>query len=218
MSTIVSIEKVIKKIPRGRIFFVDSIYKKYPIKLVQRVLLRLVKNNEVGTICRGIYFRSEKNRFLPDRPIPPSTDKIIKAVSKKTGETITVHPAVALNQIGLSTQIPVHAIYYTTGRSRYIKINGENRIKLVHVSPRKIVMPNTVTCHVVTALWYEGKGYLKPRVVKKLHDRLKDKYFNEVLMHLDKMPAWMRKVFIRYQSMQPDDPELQEDPDEYWQG
>ena len=50
MHTIVSIEKVLKKIPRGRIFFVDSIYKKYPIKLVQGVLLRLAKNNEVGTI------------------------------------------------------------------------------------------------------------------------------------------------------------------------
>lgn len=31
-------------------------------------------------------------------------------------------------------------------------------------------------------------------------------------MHQDKMPAWMRKVFIRYQSMQPDDPELQKRP------
>ncbi|OJY54819.1 MAG: hypothetical protein BGO90_12205 [Legionella sp. 40-6] len=77
MNTIVSIEKVIKKIPRGRIFFVDSIYKKYPIKLVQRVLLRLAKSNEVVTICRGIYFRPEKSRYLPDRPIPPSTDKMI---------------------------------------------------------------------------------------------------------------------------------------------
>lgn len=215
MDTIVSIEKVIKKIPRGRIFFADSIYEKFPIKLVQCVLLRLEKSNEVGTICRGIYFRPEKCRYLPGLPIPPTTDKIIKAISKKTGETITIHPVVALNQLGLSTQIPVREIYHTTGRSRYIKINGENRIKLEHVSPRKIVMPNTVTCDVVTALWDVGKEYLKPRIIKKLHDRLKDQYFNEVLMHLDKMPAWMRKVFIRYQNMQPDDPELQEDPYEY---
>ncbi len=56
MSTTVLIEKLIKKIPKGRIFFVDSIYKKYPIKLVQRVLLRLAKSNDVGTISRGIYF------------------------------------------------------------------------------------------------------------------------------------------------------------------
>lgn len=47
--------------------------------------------------------------------------------------------------MGLSTQIPVRAMYHTSGGSRYIKINGENRIKLVHINPKKIIMPNTVT-------------------------------------------------------------------------
>lgn len=205
------IEKAIKKIARGKIFFSETFYKKYSVKIVQRVLLRLVKSNDIGTICRGIYFRPEKSRYLPGCPIPPGAEKIISAISKKTGEIISVHGAVALNQIGLSTQVPVCAIYYTTGRSRYIKINGENRIKLVHMNPKKIVMPNTVTCHVVTALWFEGKRYLKPRIVKKLHNRLGDKYFGEVLLNINKMPEWMRKVFVQYQNMQPGDPELEEE-------
>lgn len=218
MNELELIEKTIKKIPRGKIFFAETIYKKYPIKIVQRVLLWLVKNNEIGTICRGIYFRPEKSRFFPGSPIPPGADEIVKAVSKKTGEIISVHGAVAINQLGLSTQVPLRSIYYTTGRSRHIKINGENRIKLVHVNPKIIVMPKTVTCHVVAALWFEGKKYLIPRVVKKLRNRIGDKYFSEVLMHIDKMPVWMRKVFVRYQNMRPDDPELEEDPDEYWRG
>jgi len=87
----------------------------------------------------------------------------------------------------------------------------------VHISPKKIVMPGTVTCHVVTALWFEGKKYLRPLIVKRLHHRLGDKYFNEVINHLDKMPAWMRKVFKRYQNMDSNDPELEEDPNE-WRG
>ncbi len=211
MSEAQLIEKAIKKIPRGKIFFAESIFKKYPVKVVQRVLSLLAKSNEIGTICRGMYFRPKKSRYLPGCPIPPGAEKIINAISKKTGEIISVHGAVALNQIGLSTQVPVRAIYYTTGRSRYIKINGENRIKLVHVSPRKIVMPNTVTCHVVSALWFEGKRYLKPRVIKKIHNRIGNEYFSEVLKHVDKMPTWMRKVFMRYKNMQPDDPELEEE-------
>lgn len=218
MEEIQLIEKKIKKIPRQKIFSAESICCDSSIKAVKYVLNRLKKKNEIGIISHDLYFRPGKSRYLPGCPIPPWADRIIKAVSKKTGEIISVHPAVALNQIGLSTQVPVREIYYTTGRSRYIKVNGVNRIRLVHVNPKKIVMPNTVTCHVITALWYEGKRYLKPRIVKKLHSRLKDKYFNEVLMHLDKMPAWMRKVFVRYQNMNPDDPELQEDPNEYWQG
>jgi len=218
MEEVQLIKERIKKIPKQKIFSIESICADYSIKTVKFVLRHLIKKQEIGVISHDLYFRPGKSRYFPGCPIPPWTDKIIKAVSKKTGEIISVHPAVALNQIGLSTQVPAREIYYTTGRSRYIKINGENRIKLVHVSPRKIVMPNTVTCHVVTALWYEGKRYLKPRIIKKLHGRLEDKYFNEVLMHLDKMPGWMRKVFVRYQNMQPDDPELQEDPDEHWQG
>ena len=71
---------------------------------------------------------------------------------------------------------------------------------------------------VVAAFWFEGKRYLRPRVIKKLRNRLGEKYFSEVLLHIDKMPAWMRKVFLRYQRMQPDDSEFAEDPDESWCG
>lgn len=217
MEEVQLIEKKIKKIPRQKVFFAESICIDFSIKSVKHVLNQLKKKKEIVVISHDLYFRPGKSRYLPGRPIPPGADKIIKAVSKKTGEIISVHPAVALNQIGLSTQVPVREIYYTTGRSRHIKVNGANRIRLVHVNPKKIVLPNTVTCHVVTALWYEGKRYLKPRIVKKLRDRLGDKYFNEVLMHLDKMPAWMRKVFICYQNMDSNDPELEEYPNE-WRG
>lgn len=218
MEEVQLIGKKIKKIPRQKIFSAESICRDFSIKTVKYVLSRLKKKNEIGVISHDLYYRPGKSRFFPGQPIPPGADAITKAVSKKTGETISVHPAVALNQIGLSTQVPMRHIYYTTGRSRHIKVDGVNRVRLVHVNPKKIVMANTVTCHVVTALWYEGKRYLKPRIVKKLHERLKDKYFNEVLLHVDKMPPWMRKVFIRYQRMDANDPELQEDPDEYWHG
>lgn len=218
MEEIQSIEKRIKKIPRQKIFPAESICGDSSTKTVKNVLSQLIKKKEIGVISHDLYFRPRKSRYLPGHLLPPGVDKIIKAVSKKTGEIISVHPAVALNQIGLSTQIPMRAIYHTTGRSRYIKINGENRIRLVHVNSKKIVMPNTVTCHVITALWHEGKRYLKPRIIRKLHDSLGEEHFNEVLRHIDKMPLWMRKVFIRYQKIDSNDPELAENPNEYWQG
>jgi len=74
-------------------------------------------------LYRGIYVRPEKSRFLPGHGILPNSDKIVEAISKKTGEIISVHGAVALNRIGLSTQVPVRAIYHATGRSRDIKDN-----------------------------------------------------------------------------------------------
>lgn len=110
MNELEFIEKTIKKIPRGNIFLAESIYAKYPIKIVQHVLLKLVKSNEIGTLCRGMYFRPEESRFFTGSPIPPRVEEIIRAVSKKTGEIISVHGAVALNQIDLSTQVPMRTI------------------------------------------------------------------------------------------------------------
>jgi hypothetical protein len=79
-------------------------------------------------------------------------------------------------------------------------------------------MPNTVICIVVTALWYEGKQRVNSLAIKRIHDRIGDEDFSEVLKQIDKMPAWMRKVFVWYQSMQPDDLELKEDLNLYYQG
>jgi len=121
MEDIQLIEKKIKKIPRKKIFSVESICAEYPVKTVKQVLSQLMKKQEIGTISHDLYFRPEKNLYFPDYPIPPSSEQIIRAVSKKTGELISVHGAVALNEIGFSTQVPLRVIYHTTGRSRYIK-------------------------------------------------------------------------------------------------
>jgi hypothetical protein len=103
MEEIQLIEKRIKKIPRQKIFSAESICKDFSIKTVKHILSQLKKKKEVGVISHDLYFRSGKSRYVSGL-IPPGTDKIIKAVSKKTGEIISVHGAVALNEIGLSTQ------------------------------------------------------------------------------------------------------------------
>lgn len=72
------IEKAIKKIPRGKIFFSESFYAKYSVKVIRRVLLRLTKKNEIGTtICRGMYFIPEESRFFSGCAIPPSTEDLV---------------------------------------------------------------------------------------------------------------------------------------------
>jgi hypothetical protein len=75
-----------------------------------------------------------------------------------------------------------------------------------------------VTCIVVTALWDKGKKLTRPLTIKKVHNRIGDEHFKKVIKHIDKMPVWMQKVSIRYLNMSSDDPELEEDQNEYWQG
>jgi len=218
MNKLKQIENSIKKIPRGKIFLSDSLCKKYPIKNVSKVLAYLTRQEEIKRITLGLYVRPKKSRFLKGHLRMPIPEEIVKAVSKKTGEVISTYGAAAENYVGLTTQIQMRAIYYTTGRSRTIKISDINSIRLVHINHKKLIMPGTIVCLVVTALWYRGKDLLTPLAIKKIQHRLDENEFSEVIRHLDKMPGWMRKVFIEYQSMKPDDQQLVENLNSYYQG
>jgi len=218
MNEFEQIEESIKKIPRGKIFFPEYFYKKYPPENIKKVLARLARNGEIKFIARGMYVRPKKSHYLKGRVLMPNSYEIVKAISKKTGEVISMYGPAAANYVGLSTQIQMRAIYYTTGRSRYVIVNGKKDIKLVHINPKKLVMPGTIVCLVVTALWYQGKNLLTPLAVKKIHHRLDSEEYCEVIKNLDKMPLWMKCVFEQYQDMQPDDPQLREDSNSYYQG
>jgi hypothetical protein len=61
-----------------------------------------------------MYVRPRKSRYLKDVALMPGAEEIVKAISKKTGEIISMYGAAAENYVGLSTQIQVNAIYYTT--------------------------------------------------------------------------------------------------------
>ena len=218
MNKLELIRSIIKKIPRGKIFFSESISTTWTPKNTNHLLSQLVKTGDIVRIRRGMYVRPRKSRYLQAYVITPNADEIVKAISKKTGEVISTYAAAALNYVGLSTQIQINPIYYTTGRSRDIKSNRKRIIKLKYINPKKLIMPNSITCLVATALWSQGKDSISPLSIKKIHHRIGEEDFFEVLKHLDKMPLWMKKVFVQYQNMQSDDPRLVEDLNSYYQG
>lgn len=204
------IEKSIMRIPRLKPFFSDTVSAKYPIDVVRKVLKRLMKINKVVSITRGMYVRPKPTRYLDKVGylISPDSEDVIKLVSKKTGEMVIHGQSVALNYIGLSTQIPVRPTYHTSGRSRIIKMKRGGDIRLEHINSKRIVMPGTVTCLVVTALWNKYSKSIHPLSIKKIHERLTPEEYSEVIKNLNKMPVWIKDAFIRYQNMDPSDPLL----------
>lgn len=156
-----------------------------------------------------MYVRPKPTRFKQyPYLISPQAEDVRKLIIKKTREIIIPNQWSALNYVGLSTQIPVRAIYYTSGRSRIIKMKQGGNIRLEHVNPKRIVMPGTITCLVVTALWDKYSKSIHPLTIKKIHERLTPKEYSEVIKNLDKMPVHIKEAFVRYQKMDPKDPLL----------
>jgi hypothetical protein len=76
---------------------------------------------------------------------------------------------------------------------------GKMKIIMKHISPRKLVNPGTITCLVISALWYLGKNQVNSEVIKKIKNRLESEQFSELLKHTTQMPAWMRGAINQYQ-------------------
>lgn len=192
MKEIELVKNKVNMIPRGRPFTVSSIGREASYVNVRQVLSRLVKAGELMRATRGIYVRPKEVPYLGK--VLPGSEEIVKAISKQTGEIITPHGAEAARILQLSTQVPMRPIFYTSGTSRKIKL-GKQTITLKHISPRKQVKPGTITCLVITALWYLGKNHVNENVTNTIKQRLNEKQFSEVLKHINQMPVWMATAF-----------------------
>jgi len=189
------IKKSITSIPKGRPFMASSLASSGSYVNVRQTLSRLVAAGEIMRAARGVYVRPNMNPYL-GVVLPPS-EEIIKILAKQTGEIVTIHGAEAVRQLQLSTQVPVRPVFNTSGTSRQIKI-GKQIVTLKHISPRKLVQPGTMTCTVISALWYLGKNNVYETVVNKIKQKLTEQQFAELLKNTHKMPRWMSSAFQQY--------------------
>lgn len=192
MKEIELVQNQIIRIPRGKPFPINAIGEEASYANVRQVLSRLVKSGEIMRVTRGIYVRPKEVPYIGR--VLPSSDEVVKAISKQTGEIITPHGAEAVRILHLSTQVPVRPIYNTNGTSRKIKL-GKQTITLKHVSQRKQVKPGTITGLVIAALWYVGKNNVTQITINTLKERLSEQQFTEVLRHTNQMPVWMAQAF-----------------------
>ncbi len=190
------IQKSINCMRRGKPFTIKSLSKVASYGNVRQVVSRLAKSGEIVRASRGIYVRPKTIPYLGK--VLPNAKDIVKIISKQTGEVISTHGAEAANILHLSTQVPVRPIFYTSGTTRTIQA-GKLTIMLKHVSPRKQIKPGTITCIVISALWYLGKEHVNSEVINSLKIHLSTEQFAEVMKHLNQMPAWMANAFNQYQ-------------------
>lgn len=81
---------------------------------VKKSLSRLVKDGLIQRIIRGVYEKPEYSSFLKEN-IAPSPHKVALALARNYSWTIVPDGDTALNQLGLSTQVPAKWTYVSDG-------------------------------------------------------------------------------------------------------
>jgi hypothetical protein len=162
---------------------------------VDQCLSRLVKHGAITRVSRGVYVKPKVNQYVG--AVTPEPMAVIKAKLFEN-ETIQVHGAEAARQMQLSTHVATQPVFYTQGSNREFHI-GSLRVKLKHVSPRKLALGVRPAGVALSALWYMGKQNVTPSAIAKIKHRLSPEEFRFLSESKWAMPAWMADAFHRYE-------------------
>lgn len=113
------IENKILKASRGNLFFAEDFTNYGTPENIRQVLSRLEKENRLVRLAHGIYVKPKIDPLLGT--ILPTAEHIAIEIAKRDKSRIAPTGVLALNLLGLSTQVPMSAVYLTDGSQRIVK-------------------------------------------------------------------------------------------------
>lgn len=186
----------LEEIPLGQPFTSKELIGLGEESNIRKVLERLVKEEEIIRVTRGIYVRPKISRYVGR--VPPSLEAVLETISTSTGEVFQVHGAEAVRQLGLSTQVPVKPLFLTNGRSRILSI-GNIEVILRKVSQRKLILAGTLAGIAVSALWYLTKEEISLKTIEKIEQVLPAEEFEKLTAVKTSLPSWVTLMITNYQ-------------------
>lgn len=186
--------QIIRKINKakgGALFFIEDFIGFGSSEAIRKALERMVKKGEVSRVSRGMYARLKTHDVFGE--IQPSTEEIAQAIAKRDKARIIPTGVLALNALGLSTQVPMKLVYLTDGSARTVII-GKRSIKFKKSSPRNFRAIGEINKLVIQALKEIGKENVTNEEVEVILKHLR-KQEKHVLVHDIKLaPEWIRII------------------------
>lgn len=105
--------------------------------------------------------------------------------------------ATALNLLGLSTQVPMDAVFLTSGSARVVKL-GNRTITFRRAVPKNFAVKGRYTSLIVQALKSIGEENFSEEDLIHIQDIIQRHPEPETVeQDLAVMPSWIRKIFVR---------------------
>jgi len=187
-------EQILKKInnhTRGKIFFPDDFLKLGSSEAVRQALVRLKDNGELVRLAHGIYLYPKTDPQLG--VLNPSIEKIAEAIAKRDKAKIIPTGTLAMNKLGLSTQVPLNAVYLTDGSPRSIQV-GNRKIKFKRTVPKNLKAKGEISSLVIQALKEIGKGNVTEQQKEEITEHLKKEKPEHLKHDIKLAPVWIREI------------------------
>lgn len=178
---------------KGTIYTNSDFYDLGNADAVRKSLSRLSDEEKIYRLIDGYYTIPYFLKIVQEYSYP-STDELAKKISQKYMWNITPYGETALNQLGLSTQIPVVCEYLSDGPYReYHYLN--TTIKFKHTSNRNISGYSQSVPLVIQGIKAIGKDKITDKHIYILA-KYCEKHVNEnVLDETKSVPSWIYEIF-----------------------
>lgn len=156
---------------------------------VDQALSRLTECGNLIRAGRGVYLRPVQTRFGRRSP---SVEQAVEALAQQRGEVIVPNGAAAANALGLTTQVPVRAVYLTSGRSRTLTM-GKQSVELRHAPHWQLSLAGKPAGQAVRALAWLGPEEADG-ALRKLKTKLPSAALAELVMAAPQFPTWLARA------------------------
>ena len=186
------IEERINSSSFNQVFSVNDFLDIASYETVKRTLNRLVKSNKIKRIINGFYYKANYNELIGDYEAV-SIHELALAIARKYNWNIAPYNSTALNLLGLSTQVPSHYKYISSGRYKEYNI-GDTILEFKKVSPGEIANMSIKTATVIQAIKSLGKDNITDDVILKIRKNLSVKEKEDLLRDAKSTSSWIYEV------------------------
>lgn len=181
----------IRKTTRGVLIFPEDFSQLGSSEAVRVALHRLEKDNVIYRVTQGIYVRPKTSKYIGQ--VLPTTEEIALGIAKRDKIKIAPTGGYALHALGLSTQVPMKAVWLTDGSPREIKI-GKRTIKFKKTTPKNLLAKGKISSLVIQALKEIGIDKQTVDEEIKIIELLKEEDQSLLLFDISLAPVWIQKI------------------------
>ena len=159
---------------------------------VRRTLNQLVSENKIKRVINGFYYNPIYSELIGEYEAV-SIHELALAIARKYNWNIAPYSSTALNLLGLSTQVPTHYKYISSGRYKEYKI-GDTILEFKKVNPGEIANMSLKTATVIQAIKSLGKENINAQVMQKIRENLTQEERTDLMNESKSVPAWIYEV------------------------
>lgn len=162
---------------------------------IRKALIRLETKGEIQRILLGVYYAPQYSSLINEYEAP-SPNKVAEALARKYNWTIAPCGDTALNQLGLSTQVPSKWSYISDGPYREVALENLT-IEFKHRNNREISGMSTLTAMIIQALKALGKDHIDSRHIGIIRRRLSSEEKKTVMEEAQQSNMWIYNMVKR---------------------